>query len=220
MFSSARNGLKTALTTRSSPCLILSSSSRMAYSVSASRLAGEKVIATNDPTPKKVVPNVSATNATPVDSMGSWDTQLQEGVEEAERSRMMQAPNRPSTWARSQQPREKAMTGPRFEQTVMGLQPQPYAAIELIHKQPVRWQKKRVVECDGGGGPLGHPRIFINVDKPQICHCTYCGLPFAHESHRTFLESLPSTTYPLESTEDPAEINESQQATDRPLEQR
>jgi len=25
---------------------------------------------------------------------------------------------------------------------------------------------------------LGHPRIFINVDKPQICSCTYCGLPF------------------------------------------
>jgi hypothetical protein len=35
-----------------------------------------------------------------------------------------------------------------------------------------------VVACDGGGGPLGHPRIFINVDKPQVNCCTYCGLPF------------------------------------------
>ena len=56
--------------------------------------------------------------------------------------------------------------------------PQPEAAISLIHKQPVRWTKNRIVSCDGGGGPLGHPRIFINVDKPQINWCTYCGLPY------------------------------------------
>lgn len=59
-----------------------------------------------------------------------------------------------------------------------GLQPQPYAAIELIHKQPVRWTHDRVVACDGGGGPTGHPRIFINTDKPEINVCNYCGLPF------------------------------------------
>ena len=58
------------------------------------------------------------------------------------------------------------------------LQPQPYAAIELIHKQPVRWTKSKVVSCDGGGGPLGHPKIFINTDKPEIATCGYCGLPF------------------------------------------
>lgn len=52
------------------------------------------------------------------------------------------------------------------------------AAIELIHKQPVRWSKERVASCDGGGGPLGHPKIFINVDKPEITPCGYCGLPF------------------------------------------
>lgn len=60
----------------------------------------------------------------------------------------------------------------------MELQPQPQAAISLIHQQPVRWTKERKVSCDGGGGPLGHPRIFINVDKPQVNWCTYCGLPF------------------------------------------
>jgi uncharacterized Zn-finger protein len=57
-------------------------------------------------------------------------------------------------------------------------QPRPLAAIDLIHKQPVRWTQKKVVSCDGGGGPLGHPRIFINTDKPQICACTYCGVPY------------------------------------------
>jgi NADH dehydrogenase (ubiquinone) Fe-S protein 6 len=31
----------------------------------------------------------------------------------------MQAPNRQGIWSRSQAPREKAMVGPRFEQTIM-----------------------------------------------------------------------------------------------------
>ena len=64
------------------------------------------------------------------------------------------------------------------EQRLTTTQPSPEAAIELIHKQPVRWVHERQVSCDGGGGPLGHPRVYINVDKPQICTCGYCGLPF------------------------------------------
>ena len=125
-----------------------------------------------------------------------------------------------------------------------GVQPQPYAAIDLIHKQPVRWTDKRVVSCDGGGGVLGHPRIFINVDKPKINWCTYCGLPFvsifrkvlgspslhiansdlkAHTHHREYLESLPSTTYPLAPVNDPAEVSENQRlpgTSDQPFGQR
>ncbi|TPX14344.1 uncharacterized protein E0L32_005540 [Thyridium curvatum] len=108
-----------------------------------------------------------------------------------------QAPNRAGIWARSQQPRDKAMTGPRFEQTDFSLQPQPWSAMELVHKQPVRWTHDRIVACDGGGGPAGHPRIFINTDKPEIATCGYCGLPFANEHHRKHLESLPQTSYPL-----------------------
>ncbi|GKT73416.1 LOW QUALITY PROTEIN: zinc-finger domain-containing protein [Colletotrichum tofieldiae] len=133
--------------------------------------------------------------------------------------KVRQAPNRSLIWSRSQKPRAEAMTGPRFEQTDFslqtamrhfdneiarpfgtdrhGLQPQPYAAIELIHEEPVRWTHNRVVACDGGGGPTGHPRIFINTDKPEICSCNYCGLPFANEHHRKHLESLPQTSYPL-----------------------
>ncbi|KAL2156339.1 hypothetical protein VTH82DRAFT_1084 [Thermothelomyces myriococcoides] len=108
-----------------------------------------------------------------------------------------QAPNRAGIWSRSQRPRAEAMTGPRFEQTDFELQPRPYAAIELIHQQPVRWTHERIVACDGGGGPTGHPRIYINTDKPEIATCGYCGLPFANEHHRKHLESLPETSYPL-----------------------
>lgn len=42
------------------------------------------------------------------------------------------------------------MRGPRFEQTVMELQPFPQAAIDLIHKEPIRLVSGRVATCDGG----------------------------------------------------------------------
>ncbi|KAI4175567.1 MAG: hypothetical protein LQ343_001558 [Gyalolechia ehrenbergii] len=176
-------------------------------------------VPTNDPNPPKPVQNVSDTNAVPVET-GLRDEPLQEMPEDSERQRQMQAPNRMEPWSRSQMPRERAMSGPRFEQTIMEYQPQPQAAIELIHKQPVRWTKQRVVSCDGGGGPLGHPRIFINVDKPQINWCTYCGLPFANEHHRNYLQSLPSTTYPLEPQGAVGEVPESQRVSDEPFGQR
>ncbi|PGH21342.1 hypothetical protein AJ80_03393 [Polytolypa hystricis UAMH7299] len=177
-------------------------------------------IPTNDPNPPKPVSPISATNAVPTDAMGSSNAPLQESVEKAQRELAQQAPNRQHTWAVSQQTREKAMTGPRFEQTIMEYQPRPYAAIELIHKQPVRWTKTRIVSCDGGGGPLGHPKVFINTDKPEITPCGYCGLPFAHESNRAKLEALPSTSYPLDPTGDAAEIGESQRITPEGFEQR
>lgn len=52
------------------------------------------------------------------------------------------------------------------------------SAMEMIHQEPVRWTHKRMVACEGGGGPAGHPKIYINTDKPEICTCSYCGLPF------------------------------------------
>lgn len=96
--------------------------SRASYSVSTPRWANnnlDNTLKANDPAPKKSVPNVSATNAVPVDSMGAFDGRLVESPEEAEQNRQLQAPNRATTWAKSQRPREEAMTGPRFEQTIM-----------------------------------------------------------------------------------------------------
>ncbi|PHH91303.1 hypothetical protein CDD83_1007 [Cordyceps sp. RAO-2017] len=118
-------------------------------------------------------------------------------VQDVQPKEVAQAPNRADIWSRSQRPRATAMTGPRFEQTDFDLQPQPLSAMELIHKQPVRWTHDRIATCEGGGGPAGHPKIFINTDKPEIATCNYCGLPFANEHHRKHLESLPVTSYPL-----------------------
>jgi uncharacterized Zn-finger protein len=32
------------------------------------------------------------------------------------------------------------------------------------------------VVCDGGGGPLGHPRVFLHIDQEQgQITCPYCS---------------------------------------------
>lgn len=84
-----------------------------------------------------------------------------------------QSPNFPGTWSDSQNPREMAMRGPRFEQINVDLQPKPLSAMEMIHREPIRLTTKRIIECDGGDGPLGHPRVFINLDKPGAKGCPY-----------------------------------------------
>lgn len=43
-------------------------------------------------------------------------------------------------------------------------------AIDLIAAQPPIGSTKRVVACDGGGGPLGHPKVFINL-VGGLLHC-------------------------------------------------
>lgn len=55
--------------------------------------------------------------------------------------------------------------------------------MEMIHKEPVRWTHDRVVECNGGGGAKGHPKIFINTDKAEIAVCGYCGLPYVRTAY-------------------------------------
>ncbi|KNZ73444.1 Lactobacillus shifted protein [Termitomyces sp. J132] len=82
-----------------------------------------------------------------------------------------QAPNYPTTWSTNQQPRATATTGARFEQTASELQPTPLSAMELIANEPVRLVHGRKAVCDGGGGPLGHPKIFINLDAPGPRAC-------------------------------------------------
>jgi len=32
--------------------------------------------------------------------------------------------------------------------------------------------------CDGGDGPLGHPRVFLTMTKKGFVDCPYCGRHF------------------------------------------
>ncbi|KRX75972.1 putative NADH dehydrogenase [ubiquinone] iron-sulfur protein 6, mitochondrial [Trichinella sp. T6] len=58
----------------------------------------------------------------------------------------------------------------------------PNVAMELIAKVKPVASKERIVQCDGGGSALGHPRVFINLDKPGNHACGYCGLRFYNEN--------------------------------------
>ncbi|KIP11941.1 hypothetical protein PHLGIDRAFT_114001 [Phlebiopsis gigantea 11061_1 CR5-6] len=94
-----------------------------------------------------------------------------------------QAPNYAAAWSTSQAPRPAGKSGPRFEQTAMDLQPNPLSAMEMIANEPIRVVHGRKAVCDGGVGPLGHPKIFINLDKPGPQPCGYCGLRYEQAPH-------------------------------------
>lgn len=98
------------------------SSQPILYRSYATRDPYSDKVPTNDPTPPKPVQNVSDSNALPTDAMGLRDEPMQEMPEESEKQRQMQAPNRAEVWSRSQESRERAMSGPRFEQTMMQFQ--------------------------------------------------------------------------------------------------
>lgn len=36
-------------------------------------------------------------------------------------------------------------------------------AIDLVAEIPSIASKSRIACCDGGGGPLGHPKVYINL---------------------------------------------------------
>merc|ERR1712157_226580 len=38
-------------------------------------------------------------------------------------------------------------------------------AFDLIAEEPPIEVDARIVSCNGGGGALGHPKVFINLDK-------------------------------------------------------
>lgn len=64
---------------------------------------------------------MSKSNELPIETPHR-DARISESVEHADNLRVTQAPNRSAIWSRSQNPRAKAMSGPRFEQTIMELQ--------------------------------------------------------------------------------------------------
>ena len=35
-----------------------------------------------------------------------------------------------------------------------------------------------VVACNGGGGALGHPLVFLNLESEGAIDCPYCGRRF------------------------------------------
>ncbi|EIW64654.1 uncharacterized protein TRAVEDRAFT_42061 [Trametes versicolor FP-101664 SS1] len=121
--------------------------------------------------------------ARPLTRLSSTSTPVPTPEVPAAAAAVPQAPNLATTWSTSQRPRPQPHSGPRFEQTIMELQPNPLSAMEMISREPIRVVNGRKAVCDGGGGPLGHPKIFINLDKPGPRACGYCGLRYEQAPH-------------------------------------
>jgi uncharacterized Zn-finger protein len=43
--------------------------------------------------------------------------------------------------------------------------------------------KETVVKCDGGGEPLGHPAIYLNLGKEEKVICPYCSKCFIKKGY-------------------------------------
>ncbi|WVR06033.1 hypothetical protein IAU60_003061 [Kwoniella sp. DSM 27419] len=120
---------------------------------------------THVPTPSDPVPSQQPSASTP--------------------SNLQQSPNVPGTWSTGQNPKPHAYDNARFEQTALEFQPNPPSAMGMLQQDPVRLVHGRKATCDGGLGALGHPKVFINLDKPGPKACGYCGTRFeqAHHEH-------------------------------------
>jgi uncharacterized Zn-finger protein len=39
------------------------------------------------------------------------------------------------------------------------------------------------VACDGGGGALGHPKVWYEMGSDHEVECLYCGRVFVQDTH-------------------------------------
>ncbi|KAK6187273.1 hypothetical protein SNE40_005337 [Patella caerulea] len=67
-------------------------------------------------------------------------------------------------------------------------------AIDLIAEDPVVVVEARHVWSDSGG-PLGHPKVYINLDPPGIHSCGYSGRKFIQKKYYNEAEHGKSITY-------------------------
>ncbi|VDH95552.1 NADH dehydrogenase [ubiquinone] iron-sulfur protein 6, mitochondrial-like [Mytilus edulis] len=67
-------------------------------------------------------------------------------------------------------------------------------AIDLIAEDPV-------VVCEASNvwssskGALGHPKVYINIDKPEVGVCGYSGRKFIQKKYYNEAQHGPSITY-------------------------
>lgn len=53
--------------------------------------------------------------------------------------------------------------GDKYRNQIICVQVNTNFAIKLVAEEPVTDIGARVVSCDGGGGALGHPKVYINL---------------------------------------------------------
>eukprot|EP00118_Oscarella_pearsei_P001162 m.6755 g.6755 ORF g.6755 m.6755 type:complete len:135 (+) comp16775_c0_seq1:30-434(+) len=65
----------------------------------------------------------------------------------------------------------------------------PNFAIDLVNEEQPKPIKSSNYWCDGGSGALGHPKVYINLDKPGIHVCGYCGNRYVRDDYWNEMES-------------------------------
>lgn len=79
-------------------------------------------------------------------------------------------------------------------QNVTGKLVNPRFAIDLAAADPIVVTELRTV-VSAAGGPLGHPKVYINVDKNQVHVCDYSGRRFIKKKWYNEAEHGRSITY-------------------------
>jgi len=57
-----------------------------------------------------------------------------------------------------------------------------------------------VAACNGGGGPLGHPRVFLNLGHDGKVECPYCSRLFVNRAMQD--SAQPEATTPPKVSEE------------------
>ena len=66
-------------------------------------------------------------------------------------------------------------------------------AIDLVAEESVVVIDGNHTFCDGGAA-LGHPRVYINLDRPEIQDCGYCGKRFVSTKNKELFTD-PALTF-------------------------
>lgn len=52
-------------------------------------------------------------------------------------------------------------------------------SVEICYTDQMR------VSCDGGGGVMGHPVVYLNLSREGMCECPYCGRRYIFDPRGT-----------------------------------
>jgi len=62
-------------------------------------------------------------------------------------------------------------------------EPKPAAVTAMTTEPPqIVEVDSDVVSCDGGGGALGHPKVWLNLGEDGVVDCPYCDCRFVLRS--------------------------------------
>ena len=71
---------------------------------------------------------------------------------------------------------ELAQAGVAYSRPFLDLTPD--TARRVVDPHEIIEVETEVVGCDGGGGVLGHPLVYLNMEKQGAVDCPYCGRKF------------------------------------------